>query len=90
MNINLNSNISVNRPAVADFEHLQEVDVAKADQFKAGGIYGPSLVVTESLPEVGDYVAEHLDERNPVRDDNLGKLVKSAFDLLPPEVPNFV
>jgi hypothetical protein len=27
---------------------------------------------------------------NPVRDDDLGILVKSAFDLKPPEVPDFV
>ena len=25
-----------------------------------------------------------------VRDDDLGKMVKSAFDLTPPDVPNFV
>ena len=55
----------------------------------SGLISYPSLVVTDSLPGVAVDELEFGND-NPVRDDDLGILVKSTFDLKPPEVPDFV
>lgn len=90
MSINLNPYVSANRPVSADFAQLQEADALVSERIEAGGIHGPSLVVTEPLPEVAAYMVGDIDERDPVRDDTLGKMVKSAFDLMPPDVPDFV
>jgi hypothetical protein len=90
MNIDTNHIVAANRSVAADFEQLQEVSAAKSGQLEAGGIFGPSLIVTEPLPEVAAYMVGDIDERDPVRDDTLGKMVKSAFDLMPPDVPDFV
>ena len=89
MDINLNRIFAANRPIPSDFDQMQDVDAVKSVQQDAGGIYGPSLVVTDSLPGVAVEELEY-GNVNPVRDDDLGKLVKSAFDLKPPEVPDFV
>lgn len=89
MDINLNRIFAANRPIPSDFDQMQDVDAVKSVQQDAGGIYGPSLVVTDSLPDVAVEELEY-GNGNPVRDDDLGKLVKSAFDLKPPEVPDFV
>jgi hypothetical protein len=89
MDINLNRIFAANQSVAADFDQMQEVDAAKYEQVTAGVIRGPSLVVTDSLPGVAVEDLEYGND-NPVRDDDLGKLVKSAFDLKPPEVPNFV
>lgn len=89
MNINLNPFVSANRPVAADFGQLPDVDAAMSGQIEAGGIRGPSLVVTDSLPGVAVEDLEYGID-NPVRDDDLGNLVRSAFDLMPPEVPDFV
>lgn len=89
MDVNLKQIFASNRPIAADFDQLQGADEAKVGQLKAGGIHGPSLIVTDSLPSVAVEMLEH-DDYNLVRDDDLGKMVKSAFDLTPPEVPNFV
>lgn len=89
MDINLNRIFNANQLGAADFDQLQDADAVKSIQQDAGGIYGPSLVVTDSLPGVAVEELEY-GNGNPVRDDDLGKLVKSAFDLKPPEVPDFV
>ena len=89
MNVNFNPYVSANRPVTADFDQLPDVDAAISGQIDAGGIRGPSLVVTDSLPGVAVDELEFGND-DPVRDDDLGMLVKSAFDLKPPEVPDFV
>ena len=89
MDINLNRIFNANQLGAADFDQLQDADAVKSVQQDAGGIYGPSLVVTDSLPGVAVDELEFGND-NPVRDDDLGILVKSAFDLTPPDVPNFV
>ena len=89
MDINLNRIFNANQLGAADFDQLQDADAVKSVQQDAGGIYGPSLVVTDSLPGVAVEELEY-GNGNPVRDDDLGKMVKSAFDLTPPDVPNFV
>ena len=89
MDINLNRIFNANQLGAADFDQLQDADAVKSVQQDAGGIYGPSLVVTDSLPGVAVDELEFGND-NPVRDDDLGKMVKSAFDLTPPDVPNFV
>ena len=89
MNINLNPYVSANRPVSVDFGQLQDVDAAMSGQIEAGGLRGPSLVVTDSPPGVAVEELEYGSD-NPVRDDDLGQMVKSAFDLRPPEVPDFV
>ena len=89
MDINLNRIFNANQLGAADFDQLQDADAVKSIQQDAGGIYGPSLVVTDSLPGVAVDELEFGND-NPVRDDDLGILVKSAFDLKPPEVPDFV
>ena len=89
MDINLNRIFNANQLGAADFDQLQDADAVKSIQQDAGGIYGPSLVVTDSLPGVAVDELEFGND-NPVRDDDLGMLVKSAFDLTPPDVPNFV
>ena len=89
MDINLNRIFNANQLGAADFDQLQDADAVKSIQQDAGGIYGPSLVVTDSLPGVAVDELEFGND-NPVRDDDLGILVKSAFDLTPPDVPNFV
>jgi hypothetical protein len=89
MNIDFNPYVAANRPISSDFDQMQEVDAAKYEQVMDSVIRGPSLVVTDSLP--GAAVDElEFGNDNPVRDDDLGILVKSAFDLKPPEVPDFV
>ena len=89
MDVNLNQIFEANRRVAADFDPLQGVDEAKIDQLNAGVIHGPSLVVTDAVPGVAVEDLEYGNDK-PVRDDDLGKMVKSAFDLKPPEVPNFV
>ena len=89
MDISLNRIFNANQLGAADFDQLQDADAVKSVQQDAGGIYGPSLVVTDSLPGVAVDELEFGND-NPVRDDDLGILVKSAFDLTPPDVPNFV
>ncbi len=89
MDINLNHIFAANRHVEADFDQLQEVDAVKSEQLMPGVISGRSLVVTDAVPGVAVEELEYGND-NPVRDDDLGKLVKSAFDLKPPEVPNFV
>ena len=89
MDINLNRIFAANRPISSDFDQMQEVDAAKYEQVTDSVIRGPSLVVTDSLSDVAVEELEY-GNGNPVRDDDLGKLVKSAFDLKPPEVPDFV
>lgn len=89
MNVNFKQVFAANRSVTADFDQLQGVDAIKVEQLKAGGLHGPSLVVTDSLPSAAIEMFEH-EDYNLVRDDDLGKMVKSAFDLMPPEVPNFV
>lgn len=89
MNVNFNPYVSANRPVTADFDQLPDVDAAISGQIDAGGIRGPSLVVTDASSSVALEELEYGND-NPVRDDDLGILVKSAFDLKPPEVPDFV
>ena len=89
MNIDLNTSLSANRLASANFEQAQDVSAAKSDQLKEGGLRGPSLTITEKQLTG----LEPLDDRAEAdlrRDDALGKLVMSAFDLRPPESPEFV
>ena len=88
MDINLNRIFNANQLGAADFDQLQDADAVKSVQQDAGGIYGPSLVVTDAPSSVALEELEYGND-NPVRDDDLGKLVKSAFDLKPPEVPDF-
>ena len=89
MNIDFNPYVAANRTISSDFDQMQEVDAAKYEQVMDSVIRGPSLVVTDSLPGVAVDELEFGND-NPVRDDDLGILVKSAFDLKPPEVPDFV
>ena len=89
MNIDFNPYVAANRPISSDLDQMQEVDAAKYEQVMDSVIRGPSLVVTDSLPGVAVDELEFGND-NPVRDDDLGILVKSAFDLKPPEVPDFV
>jgi hypothetical protein len=89
MDINLNRIFNANQLGAADFDQLQDADAVKSIQQDAGGIYGPSLVVTDSQPNMAVEAFEDEDYA-PVRDDDLGKMVKSAFDLTPPDVPNFI
>lgn len=89
MNVNFNPYVAANRPVLSDFDRLQDVDAAKCGQLNTGVIRGPSLVVTDALSGVAIDGIEY-EACDPVRDDDMGKLVKSAFDLKPPDVPNFV
>ena len=89
MEINLNHPVGFNRIAPADFAGDLEVPSAIADTEDASGLRGPSLVVTERQL-AGMEALEADAEVDLSRDDRLGSLVMSAFDLKPPESPEFV
>ena len=89
MDISLNTNLNTNRTTAVSFTDMQEVIAEKSDQLKGGGIRGPSLTVTErqlsGLEALDDNMDIELD-----RNDALGKLVMSAFELKAPEAPEFI
>jgi hypothetical protein len=89
MDVNLTQIFRANRLDAAEIDRLQEVDAAKYSQLNAGVIRGPSLVVADSPFNVSVDELECGND-NPVRDDDLGKMVRLAFDLKPPGVPDFV
>lgn len=90
MEVNLNPLTGLNsRIAPVDFMGDQEAPAAIAEQEGTSGLRGPSLVVTER-PITGMEALEVDAEMDLSRNDRLGSLVMSAFDLKPPEVPNFV
>jgi hypothetical protein len=90
MEINLNPRTGLNdRIAPVDFTGGQAVSAALVKQEDAGGLRGPSLVVTER-PVTGLEALESDAELDLRRDDRLGSLVMSAFDLKPPEAPEFI
>lgn len=89
MNVDLNTSLNANRLASAGFEQSQNVSAARSDELKGGGIRGPSLTVTEKRLTGLEPLDDNA-EADLRRDDALGKLVMSAFDLKPPESPEFV
>lgn len=90
MEINLNSPVGLNgRIVPVDFTGDQEVQAVMMGQEDISGLRGPSLVVTErELVKMESFDADA--EADLSRDDRLGNLVMSAFDLKPPESPEFV
>ena len=89
MDINLDTSLYAARLASASFEQAQDVSAAKSDMLKGGGIHGPALTVTEKQLTGLEALDDNF-EADLRRDDALGKLVMSAFDLKPPEAPEFV
>lgn len=89
MNISLNPYIPANRAVGVDFGQLHNSDAVAPKHDEVGGLNGPSLVVTDKVPDIAVESSEY-ENYDLVRDDRLGELVKSAFDLKPPEVPDFV
>lgn len=89
MSVDLNPSVSGKRSVATDFGQLRQMGGVSAGQVKVDGVLGPSLVVTENLPWVQMGMLE-FESGNPARDDDLGIMVMSAFDLKPPEVPDFV
>ena len=89
MDINLDTSLYAVRLASASFEQAQDVSAAKSDMLKGGGIHGPALTVTEKQLTGLEALDDNF-EADLRRDDALGKLVMSAFDLKPPEAPEFV
>ena len=59
---------------------------------QGNGFRGPAqgLTITESVPSVGTEGLGAIPEGDPVRDDDLGKAMRLAFNLPPPEMPKFV
>ena len=89
MDISLDTSFRANKRASASFEQAQDISAAKSDMLKGGGIHGPALTVTEKQL-TGLEALDDNSEADLRRDDALGKLVMSAFDLKPPEAPEFV
>ena len=89
MDISLDTSFRANKLASASFEQVQDISAAKSDMLKGGGIHGPALTVTEKQL-TGLEALDDNSEADLRRDDALGKLVMSAFDLKAPEVPEFV
>ena len=89
MNVDLNTSFNANKLASASFEQAQDVSAAKSDMLKGGGILGPALTITEKQLTGIEALDDNF-EADLLRDDALGKLVMSAFDLKPPEAPEFV
>ena len=89
MNIDFNSALNANRIAAADLAGAQEIAAGKSDQLKSGGLSGPSLTVTERQLTGLEAIDEH-DDADLRKDDALGRLVLSAFDLKPPDAPEFI
>lgn len=89
MDISLDTSFRANKLASASFEQAQDISAAKSDMLKDGGIRGPALTVTEKQL-TGLEALDDNSEADLRRDDALGKLVMSAFDLKAPEAPEFV
>ena len=89
MNISLDTSLRANKLASASFEQGQNVSAAKSDMLKGGGIHGPALTITEKQL-TGLETPDDISEADLRRDDALGELVMSAFDLKAPEIPEFV
>lgn len=89
MDIDLNTALNANRVASANFAGAQEIVSDKSEQLKGGGILGPALTVTERQLTGLEALDEYADA-DLRRNDSLGKLVLSAFDLKAPETPEFI
>ncbi len=83
MDINLNTSAVGN---TAPFGGLDDVSGAKGGP--ASILDGDGVTISASSPEDVDGVSETV-ERSLVRDDALGNLFSSAFDLAPPPMPTF-
>ena len=89
MDINLNTALNADRVSTVDVDDAEKIISAKPDQLRDGGIFGPALTVTERQL-TGLEAFEESEGVDLRRDDPLGKLVLSAFDLKPPESPEFI
>ncbi|MBE6396968.1 MAG: hypothetical protein E7046_08175 [Lentisphaerae bacterium] len=89
MDIDLNTALNANRAVDARFADAHEIVSDKSAQLKGGEMLGPALTVTERQLTGLEVFDEHADD-DLRRDDPLGKLVLSAFDLKAPDVPEFI
>jgi len=89
MEINLNSGNIGNLGAGRGISDMQGVDagLAAQDAQKPGA---PVFTITEAVASPEDVEAAAIPESALSRDDDLGKLVTTAFNLPPPPMPNFL
>ena len=81
-------NIGRNAIQTAGAEALQTTSPAQ-DAAGARQAEKPNLSITQAAVAPGEIAAAGIDESSLTRDDALGRLVASAFNLPPPPMPDF-
>ena len=83
--MNLDFNINIGRPAASS----APLSTEGAPQTPSQPPSTPSLTITEAPTSPEDITAATLPDTALSRDDDLGLLITTAFDLPPPPMPTF-
>lgn len=89
MNIDFTTSLNVKGLETASFMPLNDIEKDKVNHSGRVNLDNPALTITTSESSPIDEV-ERVSEEDLRRDDDLGRLVMSAFDFKPPEMPEFV